>query len=170
MRRLLIACTLSTAIAALAGPLSSTAAAFGPCSKQTFFYNISNGGYIVAVHPGGILEADQGSYWGTPELFQSCFTGKGQRIAIYSDYTGRWVGDYWWVPGDYLYAEDTEINTRDEFEIPWWTNNEYMFSVRWALAGYGWPVIAGEPFALNVLPGGGGDSQFWYGWLGCPSC
>jgi hypothetical protein len=169
MRRIALALMASGATAALAGPLSSSAGALGPCSKETFFYNISNGGYIVAVHPGGILIADQGSYWGTPQLFQSCFTGVGERIAIYSDYTGRWVGDYWWT-GDYMYANDTEIQPRDEWEIPWWANNERMFSVRWELAGYGWPSVKGEPFYLRDWSGYGAYEDFWYGWLGCPRC
>jgi hypothetical protein len=166
MRRLLAVLSLSTAIAALAGPLSSTASAFGPCSKPTPIQNLETG-YYVAEHSseGGRVAADQGSLWGWPEYFQTCLTNRGH-MALYADGNGLWVGAYGWT-GGLMYAADYQVFGVDEYDIPWWGADEEMFSVPYEEAGYGFPIVSAIPFKLDITFGGWPD-LFSYGALGNP--
>ena len=121
MRRLVVAVTATVALsAALAGGLSSTASAFGPCSQPTTWQNLETGFY-VAIHgdQSNLVSADQGTFWGAPEVLQSCLTGGydyadgGPRIAIYSDSSHLWVGELSadLVKGTYI----IEVKTLDMF-------------------------------------------------------
>jgi hypothetical protein len=107
MRRIAFAAMTSAAIAALAGPLSSTAGAtptyLGHCSTVSAWQSAYTGLYVTADYLGsgipqeGILRARSPEV-GSWQLFQTCefrYLG-GIAYGIYSDADGRWVTDVYY--------------------------------------------------------------------------